>query len=512
MRFVDIDRQKNVGINPIRLHEREASIKRRTIEDSPDDFVVIYKAYNNDCYVRRCCDKFLEILFKNGYKYHYENKDAYDYLMRRIRIIEVAMNRPFKLFLSDLTSHLIQYDNAFLLKHKDNIRGIRSKIDGIILGYEVLHPSTISMEKDADTGNLYRYLQSPPMVRPISNSTGRRKKKDEDYREFPVERIIHLATSSDAIYKFASPSKASAIADSIILRELEDSCFTMVQRFVFPFIHMSIMGAGDERVQQFRDLINQGPIDGIFVSNDAIAFDNIGGKSNIVNGIDYLKYLEDRVFTGLGMSQVLMGRGDNMSRATADSILVHIQDSIKDMQKIISGSINMYIFDEILNEGGFDILNNDNRVFMKFNEIDISSMIAYQTHMNQQYITNAITHSEMRKELGFKELSGEREGELYYNKFPSVNSSLESAFNSNDNMLRPANQKKKRQSPKRDSENYELESSIFRASVAVMNNDRDKAINLVNKTLKLYNDTDHDYTEKAADIINSIYDNINKEK
>lgn len=451
MEFEYINREKSLGINVSKNSDRPSGMPKRSLEDPQDILLMIYKAYNNDSYFRRACDIQRDLVFRNGYGYKYDNKDAKDYLEYRIRLLEYSMGMPWNTFLNSFAAHIVQYDNAFILKHRGNYGRTRKRItpflaDKPIIGYEILHPASITIVKDKESGDKISYIQSPIGSRPdIKRINNRKKRRATDYRLFDREDIIHAVTHSDSIYKFASPSKGAAIEDILLLREIEDKCSLLIQRFIFPFIHGKITG-GQELVDRWAETLSKTPIDAIFWSSDKVEFDNVTSRTPPISGESYLKYYKERVFAGLAVSSVAMGEGDTANRATADSVIVQLQDYVKGIQKVIENYLNTYIISEILREGGFDPYSESGEVKFVFNEIDTTTKIAIEASQTQLYVSNVITQDEIRKELGYKPLNGDISGTYggLYKDLPNITGV--------DNKTRPANQYKKRNSPKRSTE------------------------------------------------------------
>lgn len=464
MEFVWVPGNSNVkskGINPSKGTDRQSSTKNRSLEDSPSDIVDIYTAYNNDALFRKACDKYVDLVFRNGYYFIHDKPELYEYIKLRIRMLEFSMGIPFDEFLRDIVSHIVQYDNAFLLVHRAKLPAQFSRIiTGVngqdpVIGYEILHPATMTIEKSEEYGNEIRYIQTPVGSRPSPRRSGnRRVSHSRDYRDFSKDEIIHIRTNRDAVYKFASPSKRAVVDDLIVLRELEENSAILIQKFIFPLIHAKVTRGSIETVNQWSRAINDAREDSIFVSSDDVNMEQVTGTSNVINADEYLRYFKNRVYSGLGVAPIIMGEGDSANRATADSIIVQMQDSVRAIQKTISNHLNMYVFDNFIQEHGQSVLDNKSRVLIKFNEIDITSLIGMETHHIVKYQNNLLSQDECRKELGLKPMTPKdiagTMGKMYGQ--PADGSQQQSAKRAADSKSRPSNQYGKRIKPKRKSE------------------------------------------------------------
>ena len=113
------------------------------------------------------------------------------------------------------------------------------------------------------------------------------------------------------------------------------------------------------------------PTDGGIVTPERHEIKVIGAEGEAIKAGEYLKYFEARVFTGLGVSATMMGRGDTANRSTADNMTSEMHDRIKAFQEVLSTFVNEFMIQELLLEAGYDPLENEeHRVFFRFNEID----------------------------------------------------------------------------------------------------------------------------------------------
>ncbi|WP_421019330.1 hypothetical protein, partial [Klebsiella pneumoniae] len=75
-------------------------------------------------------------------------------------------------------------------------------------------------------------------------------------------------------------------------------------------------------------------------------------SNQIIDAKEYLKHFEQRAFTVLGVSELMMGRGGTASRSTGDNLSSDFKDRIKAMQKVMATFVNEFMVKEILMEGG----------------------------------------------------------------------------------------------------------------------------------------------------------------
>ena len=157
---------------------------------------------------------------------------------------------------------------------------------------------------------------------------------------------------------------------------------------------------GENEINEVKDQIDGMEVDGGLVTTNRVEIKPIA-SNQVINAQPYLQYLEERVFSGMGIPAILFGRGGTANRSTGDNMTSEMADRIRAIQRIIEVFVNEYIIKELLLEGGFDpVLNPEHVVEFRFNENELDSKVKRDTHYVYLYEHNAITEDEMRKELG----------------------------------------------------------------------------------------------------------------
>ena len=129
-----------------------------------------------------------------------------------------------------------------------------------------------------------------------------------------------------------------------------------------------------------------------------------------------------------------MGRGSTGSNA--DSMESQAHDTVKYIQKKFSEFTEAFIINELLLEGGFNPITNENdRVYFNFNEISLDTKIKVENHMINQFQSNVITFEEMRREIDRRE---EVDEERLYQRMISDESQLRLADANTENSIKIA--------------------------------------------------------------------------
>ncbi|MEW6770025.1 MAG: hypothetical protein AB1330_01345 [Bacillota bacterium] len=380
---------------------------RNQFEAPPIDFFTLMRAYNSDGYIRQAVDKHINLMFKAGWNLVGKNDRAVRYVQSRLRLMAFVTGVPIETFFAGIAADLVKYANVFLVKARvkrpviaAGVRASPVSKRGVVGAYFGMHPGTVRIKRD-ENGHVLQYQQQ------VAGKT----------KEFSPEDIVHIYFNRDAGLAFGVPFLHSVIEDVRLLRQVEENVALLLYRHIFPFLHYTVgldapgKEGTDEEIELVRELVMNMPTDGALVTSERHKITPI--RLEPIEAEPYLEYFENRVFAGLGVSQVAMGRGDTSSRSTAESMLVQMQDQIKAMQRVMASFIDLHIINELLLEGGFNPVGRpEDEVRFVFNEIDLDSLIKKENHEVFKFEHNAQTFEEMRRNLGLE--IGVDESRLYF--------------------------------------------------------------------------------------------------
>ena len=393
--YINKNNYKNFMVKAISLIKGEADT-RESLTAPEYDLEEIKRASESDSYIKMSIMKYSYMLFKAGYMIKSENEEAANYIKTRFYVMSFMTKKPMDILFQEIGDDLIKYSNAFLVKSRvpKIMNGIQAKgffKDNPVGGYFRIDPSTIAIQRGVN-GEIKKYIQVVD---------GKEKSYDPD-------EVIHFYLDKDAANAFGTPRMIGAMEDVKILRKIEGNVLTLIHRFSMPLFQWIIglpqqgYQATDREIEDARREIERMPLDGSVVTNEKTAIKAIGAEGTALNAKDYLDYFEKRVFSALGVSETQMGRGSTGSNA--DSMESQAHDTIKHIQKVFSSFIENFVINELLLEGGFNtILNENDRVTFVFNEISLDTRIKLENHEMNKYQSNMITFEEMRREIGKKE-------------------------------------------------------------------------------------------------------------
>ena len=373
-----------------------ASKNRESLSTPEYNLEEIKLACESDSYIKMALMKYSYMLFKAGYVLRSENEQASDYIKMRLNIMSFATKQPIDILFQECGDDLIKYSNAILVKSRVQqiMPGIKAAgffKDKPVGGYFRVDPSTISVIKN-ESGQIKYYVQ---------NVDGEEKKFD------PLD-VVHIYLDRESGNTFGTPRIIAALEDVKLLRRIEGHVVTMIYRFAMPLFQWIIglpeqgFQATQKEIDDARAEIDNMALDGTVITNEKTTIKAIGAEGTALNAENYLKYFENRVFSALGVSESQMGRGG--AKQDADSMESQAHDTVKHIQRTMSIFIQEYIINELLLEGGFNpILNEDDKVNFVFNEINLETKIKVENHEMAKFQSNMTTYKEMRRTLGKKE-------------------------------------------------------------------------------------------------------------
>ena len=485
-------RKKGLGI--------DISVNNRDFIEPHFDIHEITKAYNTESYVRQALDKYVDLLFKEGWKFKGKEPKAVEYVKSRFQMMSVMTDTPIDQFFLEFAEDLVRYSNVFIYKARAtdknqlpnipgvNIRGLNDKEP--IAGYFLLNPTTISIARDKN-GKILRYQQDV---------------RGEQPKEFSPDEIIHIYYKKDRGKAFGTPFLVPVINDVKALREAEENVLRLIYQHIFPLYQYQVgltepgFEATDDEIEQIKEEIENMPMDGGLVVPERHNISAIGAEGHSLRAESYLQYFERRIFTGLGVSEVQMGRGGTANRATSDTLSTEMHDRIRAIQRVMKIFIDEFIINDLLAEGNFDPIGKENhKVSFEFEDIELESRIKKENHAIFKYEHNAITEDELRYELGEDPISDEERQGLHLNRVTIPKELATKDTNENneaDNQNQPENQHGKKSGPNRKGEGKE--SMDLKQSIISLDDPKSKIIETYRKDLM------HHWELTKSDIISMV--------
>ena len=364
----------------------------------------IRDASEADSYIKIALTKYSYMIYKAGWTLKSENQAAIDYVMYRWRLMSYQTDKPMDILFQELADDLVRYSNAFLIKARVDKMPINCKVKakGIdstgkpVGGYFRVDPASIKIKRDKH-GNILKYEQG----------------KGEEKKQWSKEDVIHIYMDRDGNNAYGTPRIIAALDDVKLLRKIEGNMVALIHRFSMPLYHWKIgipqagFQATDPEIAKAKREVESSSLDGLIITNEKTEIKAIGSEGSAMNMAPYLQYLENRVFSALGVSASQMGRGG--AKQDADSMEQQIHDTVKYIQRILSTFIEWQIINELLLEGGFDIFDPLNRVEYVFEEISLETKIKKENHEMLKWQSNVTTFEEGRRRMGMRDVPDDEE-------------------------------------------------------------------------------------------------------
>ena len=418
----------------------------REFEAPEFDLSQIASAYDTEGYVRQAVDKYIEMMFKSGWDLVGKNPASIEYIKKRFALMAEMTQIPTDQLFIEIAEDLVKYSNAVIAKRRDKegfLSGntLGTKVEGLngqppISGYFPLNVTTMSVLRD-------------------KNGVIRSWQQEVDGGDKPIkfkpEDIIHIYYKREKGKAFGTPFLLPVLDDIRALRQAEETVLRLIYRNLNPLLHIVVgtdnIPAQESEVEVVRTEFENMDLEAGFVTNERVRIEAIA-SDKIIDAHSYLKYFEQRVFTGLGVSELMMGRGNTANCSTGDNLSGEFLDRVKAFQRVMAIFVDEFIIKELLMEGGFDpVLNPDDDVDFVFKEIDIDTKIKKENHIVFLYEHNIITEDEARQMLGLDPITDRSKMHMNLVSIPKARQKEEGSPETN-NKNQPQNQHGKKMSPK----------------------------------------------------------------
>jgi len=261
-----------------------------------------------------------------------------------------------------------------------------------------------------------------------------RQYSEEDWTEntrpttvYEPSEIIHFHVNKLEGFIVGTPRCSAAIEDIKALRRIETDVEVLLHQSIFPIVQYkigtdampaTILPDGRDEISMVTEVINNQPPEGFFVTPERHEIKMIGAEGRSLRAEGYLDYFKKRVLAALGLSTVDIGEGDTANRSTAATMSSSLINSVKSDQLVFEEQIYAHLIVPLLQESteenSFDWLDPDNKVALRFKEIDVENQIKKENAAIQLWLNSAISHDELRDRIGLSTAQEEDWDHSYY--------------------------------------------------------------------------------------------------
>jgi ribosomal protein L37AE/L43A len=392
--------------NPTLRYHTQRGIGRGAFQPAEYDLAEMGRIEDTDSYVRQAFSKKTALMFKESWDLIGPNRRTIKYIKTRLAQISAATGISTNTLFREIGSAIVRKSNAFLIKVRktEASGGKLRRVPGSntplqpVAGYFIAPAET--MEFELRGNRIGRWRQKMP---------------NGDIKYYSVKDVIHISYDRKEGFVFGTPTLIPVIDDIRALRKIEENVEMLIYQHIFPLFQYivgtpempaGITESGEREIDVVRKEIMYMPTEGGIVTPERHEVKAIGAEGRALRAEGYLEHFKKRVFSGLGVSAVDMGEGETANRATADNMSRNMVDSVKDLQQVLEDAITEFIINELLLESTFgdSVLDDENRVKLKFKEIDIDAKIKKEAHATDMFAKDILTHDETRRTVGLEPL------------------------------------------------------------------------------------------------------------
>lgn len=400
--------------------------RRGRIVQAEYDLTEIAKAIDTDGLLRRASDAHITCIMKDGWELFGRNDTAKAYIQRRLDEISFMSQQPFEQVVREAAQNLVDYHNFFVWLVRNPKRS-----SGREIRFHGKRKDPIAAVHTIDPTSLFPLLGDTVEIRSWHQFIdGRRVSGRRLYlpmhtkgsKRYNVEDIVHGYMRRRAGFVFGTPMQVPVLDDIRALRRLEEIAELIAHRHAFPLVHLQVgtekipvkkLPGGITEVDVVQRQYDKVPLEGAFVTSERVTVTPI--KLDPMELDNLLAHYEKRALTGLGMSEVDIGRGDTANRGTAVVMSKSLMDRCREYQKALMMFFTWQVFDVLLMEGGFT-LTPENRVFMVFPEVDLDRRMAVNNHALALYQGGLITETEARLQMGRDPITTAQRKDMHFER------------------------------------------------------------------------------------------------
>ena len=375
----------------------------------PYDFSESYRIADTESFVAASISKKKNLILKDGYKFASENEDDILYIKQRLNEIAYVTEITTAILLDEVVSSVLHNHNAFLYvkRSEKGSSGESRKIEGTkiipIAGFFPLSETkTELIENNYERVVGYRYN----VTRGI-------------YNEFEKKDVLHIYVNKKPDLNIGTPPFEAVKDDILSLRQIEESLERLIYKLSSPLIHATVgnekfpagidMATGRLEVDVVNDQILEMPDAGGLTTTDRVGIKLIGAESQALRLSSYIDHFKNRVLVGLAISDVDLGTGTTTTGGAASVVSEALRQNVEMYQNVIEQFITDFIITPLLLEkesnSGKLYLNEDEKVYFKFNRTNLDNKVKLESHFVNEYNADLITNDEYRVLTGRRPLT-----------------------------------------------------------------------------------------------------------
>ena len=381
------------------------------------DFDEIQIAQDTDSYVFRATQKKVNRVICAGMSFVGADPDAVNYIESRLKGMGWAAQRPVQQLIWDTFHDLFRFSNCMWVKKRSTQLSqgkVRKSLTGVdlepVAGYFILPFETLEFKTKAN-GEFKKVMQKMP---------------NGEKKEFFPRDVVHFFTNKKPGFTVGTPELFPALDDIALLRRIEENVEDLIEANLFPVFHYKVGNNefperygpdGTKESDVVKQTIEYMPSGGIYVSDHRHEITAIGSEGRALRIDFYINHFKSRALAALGTSSVDMGEGGAANRSTASTMSKGMMMDVEAMTCVVKEFLEFFVISELLLEGGYNPLDPDQMVHVKFGIIDKDERRADENQQLSMLHGNLRTLGEARAALGDRPFTDEDYEDTYFKRF-----------------------------------------------------------------------------------------------
>jgi hypothetical protein len=352
------------------------------------------------------------------------NPDAVLYIKTRLNAMGWASQRSVQQLVWDTFHDLFRFSNCMWVKKRSSQLSMGKTRKGFgeidlepVAGYFILPFETLEFRTKAN-GEFKKVMQKMP---------------NGEKKEFFPRDVVHFFTNKKPGFTVGTPELFPALDDIALLRRIEENVEDLIESNLFPVFHYKVGSDafperygpdGTKETDIVKTTIEYMPAGGIYVSDHRHEIKAIGSEGRALRIDFYIGHFKSRALAALGTSSVDMGEGGAANRSTASTMSKGMMLDVEAMTHVVKEFIEFFVISELLLEGGYNPLSQEDMVYVKFGVIDKDDRRADENQQLMMLHGNLRTLGEARSALGDRPFTDEDYEDTYFKRFEETHSLL----------------------------------------------------------------------------------------
>lgn len=372
-----------LGVTPT----RPAGVK---VTRNPLDFNDLWNAYMADSYIARAVNRYRHLVFGTGIGID-GDAQAVRYLQARFKIADRVSGFGWDGLMRSLLFDYILYGNAFAVKsYTSQIPSLygRRLTGKVVAAWFPVSPRLMTPSIDDSTGLVRAWTMTYEI-------NGKRYT-----REFKVDDVVHLTYNRGSGYLWGVPLLQQVVEDVRAFRQLEEGLLRLIHKFSYPIMVLysaDTTGTGigvRADMTALANAVNSMYQDGAIVLMPGQDIKMLGAESHALRVDGYIQVFKKRIFSGLGLSEVMIGDQPEPLERQAE-LERQVRDTVMDIQQQFGEGVMSQIVGPLLEQAGW----SPDVAWLEFQDPDPVAALRRETMLANLYTLNAITWSEMRDRM-----------------------------------------------------------------------------------------------------------------